>query len=116
MSNENVVTAAANKPKPGGKKPQPAAAPAKPKGVSGNELKVLTALLKAGKSLSRNDLAIKTGIRRGWSKMLGAHTKEIKPNTLQGRGLVKAVEVEGERAIQYVVTAAGKKAIEKAGK
>lgn len=87
-------------------------------GLTGNEVKILTALTKSNKPLTRDQLRSKTGINKGWSRVLGAATKDDggvnADASLEGRGYVKADKPEGQRTLEYTVTAAGRKALEKA--
>lgn len=107
-------------PAPKGKKPavKEAAAPAPKAGsdsLNGSETKILTALSKASSPMTRDDLRKKTGIQKGYSGLLGSHTKEVQPETLLGRGLVKvSIPAEGQRQHGYEITAKGKKELEKA--
>lgn len=76
----------------------------------GNAKKVLQALAKTGpdKTMTRQQLAEKTEIAKGWSKLLGSPTKDAKDHGLEAQGLVKSVAVEGQRALGYYITAKGK--------
>jgi hypothetical protein len=107
---KKVVKKAAGK-KAAGKK----AAAAEKGGLSGNQRKVLQALAKttADKTLTRGELAEKTGIERGWSKLLGSPTKDAKDHGMEAEGLVKSQKVEGERGLGYFITAKGKAALAK---
>lgn len=91
--------------------------PAKNGTLTGNEAKVLKAL-SSGAVLTREELRRKTGINKGWSRMLGASSKEdggaAGDASLEGRGLITSDRPEGERAFSYKLTAAGRKALEKA--
>jgi hypothetical protein len=80
------------------------------------ETKVLIVLSKAKGDLTRADLSSKTGIVKGWSKLLGSATKEIDPTSLEGRGLVKSSKAEGSASLTYCITPAGKKALAAAKK
>lgn len=78
--------------------------------LTGNELKVLTALKgtsAGGKTLSRSKLKEKTGINKGYSKMLGAATKGDMGDGLESRGFVKHVKIEDQRELGYHITAKG---------
>ena len=95
-------------------KPTTEATPKEKGGLTGNQLKALGVLAKATQPMTRSQLAAKTGIKKGWSKMLGQVTKGG-GNGLEAAGLVKSmVADEGERGYRYIITAAGKKAVEKA--
>lgn len=103
-------------PKANGKKAAPAA---KANGLTGNEVLILTALSKAGgKPLTRDQLRSKTGIQKGWSRTLGAGTKDDGGvrggESLEGRGYVRSDLPEGSRKLEYTLTPAGKKALDKA--
>lgn len=76
--------------------------------LTGNERLVLATLAKNSQPLTRQDLASKTKISKGWSKMLGAATKDVAKDSLEGRGLVKSEKHEDQRAMVYKVTTAGK--------
>lgn len=102
-----------------GKAPRKAKAKAKAAkntGVTGREVKVLTALSKAmPDGLTRPQLVKKTGINRGWSRLLGASTKKgfgsAGKTSMEGRGLIRHEKHEDSRAMIYVITATGRKAI-----
>lgn len=90
--------------------------------LSPNEIKVLQCLEDNGE-MSRAELTDATGIQKGWAKLLGSPTKEIKEDSLEGRKLVKHSKYEpqegdekhGKRAgFVYDITATGKKALAKA--
>lgn len=108
--------------KPAGKKGNKNGAKATPartdNSLTGNEVKILTALFKSGKPMTRADLAKKTGINKGWSRVLGSSTKEdggmSGDESLEGRGLVKCERHEGERSLSYTITARGKAELAKA--
>lgn len=85
-------------------------------GLNGSQIKVLKAL-KGGKELTRAELTEKTGIAKGWAKLLGAATKDgdWAENSMEGMGLVKSGEAqEGKRGLAYTITAKGTKALETA--
>jgi len=111
---EKKTTKAAAK-KTGGKK--------KFGGLNVSEMKVLEAL-KDGEARTRNDLRGITGIQKGWSKILGAPTKGVSPESLEGRKFVKSEkhEAQGEgdtktpAGLYYTIMAGGKKVLEKANK
>lgn len=88
-------------------------------GLTGTEVKTLTALAKV-ESANRDKLRATTGVQKGWSKILGASSKEDFGSTgsdsLCGRGLVKVLQIEGDRQYHYAITPAGRKALEKAKK
>lgn len=132
---ETVTTATATKPRKGtrkGSKPatKPSTKPAAEKpaskpatatstpakkaegGLTNKAIKVLTLLSKAPNGLTRKAMIEKTGIQKGWAKLLGAPTKG-NPGGLEGKGLVKSSRTEGDAKITYVITAAGRKAISK---
>lgn len=86
--------------------------------LTGNEVLILAAMVKAGdKPLSRKQLAAKTGINKGWSRTLGASTKDDcgagGSDSLEGRGLIKAAKEEENRFFTYTITAAGRKLLAK---
>ena len=89
------------------------------KGLTGNEQKILKAL-SGGAALTRAELRKKTGINKGWSRALGASSKDdggvAGKDSLEGRGYVASDRAEGDRQFTYKITAAGRKALEKAGK
>lgn len=86
-------------------------------GLSPNQIKVLSTLAKAKGPLTRTELATKTGINKGWSRLLGASTKDDSENGgLEAEGLVKVEKPEDSRGLVYTITAAGRKALEKASK
>ena len=93
-------------------------APSTPDGLNGSHVKILKAL--SNKDLTRGQLKDKTGIERGWSKLLGASTKEglgtAGETSLEGRGLVNSAKIEGQRSMVYSITSAGKKALANATK
>jgi hypothetical protein len=89
----------------------------KERGLSGNKILTLETLNKAKDGLTRAQLAEKTGIVKGWAKMLGAVTQgDAAEGTLEGDGLVTSDDVEGIRGLVYTITAKGKKALENAKK
>lgn len=84
--------------------------------LTAKEITVLSLLAKSNKPLTRADLIAKTGIAKGWSALLGAASKgDVAADTLMGRSLVKAEKHDGER-VTYLITAAGRKALEQASK
>lgn len=83
--------------------------------LSSNQVKILEQL-SSGRRMSRKDIAEATGIQKGFSKLLGAQENPAE-TALEPMGLVKSEEPkEGERGLQYTITAGGKKALEKAQK
>lgn len=82
-------------------------------GLTPNEKKILGVLAKNKKPLTRADLSKKTGINKGWSRVLGASSKGEDPDSLIGRRLVKCEDYEDVRGYCYVITAAGRKAVGK---
>ncbi len=74
------------------------------------EVKVLE--LVASSPKTRKQLIAATGIQKGWSDLLGAPTREILPNTMQGKGWIKQEKVDNVLTIK--IMAAGKKVLEKA--
>lgn len=94
-----------------------AEAPVRKNELSPSRLKILAALAKAPNGLTRNEMAVKTGITKGWSKLLGAATKESSANGgMEEAGLVKSSKQEERKGLVYIITAAGRKALEKASK
>jgi hypothetical protein len=94
----------------------PAVVDAAKSDLTERELKVLKALKAAGKkALTRAELSTATGIPRGWSKLLGAATKQGLGKrgkaSLEGRGLIASSRAEGELTLSYTLTAAGTKAL-----
>lgn len=91
----------------------------KASGLTGNEIKVLKALKGAKTPLTRKQLATKTEIAKGWSRMLGASTKDdggvAGKDSLEGRGLIKVqADPEGGRALLYTITKKGEQSLAKA--
>lgn len=81
-------------------------------GLSSVQARTLRALKGTSKSktLTRKQLAAKTGKKKGWARLLGAASKG-KPakGTMEGNGLVASVR-EG-RTFSYFITPAGTKAL-----
>lgn len=102
-------------------KPAPAVkkAPKEKGDISPNQIKILEAL-KGGKPLTRKELADKLGISKGFSKMLGAVSKDdygaAGQSGLCAKGYVIADRGEEDRVSSYKITPAGKAALEKAKK
>jgi DNA-binding MarR family transcriptional regulator len=83
--------------------------------LNGSQIKILETLV-SGRRMSRKDIAEKTGIQKGYSKLLGAQENPSE-TALEPLGYVKSEEPnEGERGLQYTITAKGKVALEKAKK
>lgn len=113
--------------KPVTKKVAKAAAPKEPaerkargfNGLTQSKIKTLQEL-RDGMPKTRNDLVEATGIQKGWSKLLGAVTKDNfggHADSLLALGYVKQlVAEEGVRGTRYQITATGRKALEKAEK
>src|SRR5262249_17326909 len=82
---------------------KPADAPTGNDALTANEAKVLGALAKAKAPLTRKDLAAATGINKGWSRLLGAATREgggaAGKDGLEARGLVKCEPGGDTRAL-----------------
>lgn len=70
---------------------------------------------KKGAGLTRTQLVERSGITKGWSRVLGAATKDTDPNTLLGKKYVEAHKEEGE-SYKYSITERGKKALAAADK
>ena len=90
-------------------------------GLNPNEIKTLECLVKG--DCTRKDMQKATGIEKGWSKMLGSPTKGISEDSMEGRKLIKSAKYEPQEGesksragFVYSITAAGKKALEKANK
>lgn len=80
--------------------------------LTNKEHKALSAL-KKGKELTRKEMAEKTGMKKGWSKMLGATTKGPCASTsLEGREFIQSKRYESSRVLHYTITDKGKKALE----
>lgn len=88
--------------------------------LTGTALRALTALAGSKAPLTRAELAEATGVQKGWSRLLGAATKEgggaAGAKSLEARGLVRCEPQEGGRALAYTITPAGKKALAAAQK
>jgi len=89
-----------------------------PAGLSGNEIRVLTAL-RDGAELTRQQIRQRTGMgEKGWSKLLGAATRVdggVQGGGLEGKGLISTVRDAFGRAViplRYSITEAGRKALE----
>lgn len=114
------------KAKPGPKQPKaPAPKPAPKKAGKGGAVKTagagnalapfearVLALLGASKvPMTRADLIRATGVRKGWSRLMGTVTKDNGGTGLEGRGLVRSEPPDresGERGHRYVITARGR--------
>lgn len=79
-------------------------------GPTQKQFRVLNAIEKGGKT--RKQLEAELNVRKGWSALLGAPGKEIKPKTMQGLGWINQ---EGN-PITVTITAAGKKVLAHARK
>lgn len=79
------------------------------------EVKVLAALAGANAPLTRQELSKALGITKGWSRLLGAATKDdlgaAGSDSLEGRGLIQCDKPEGERPLRYTITPAGREAL-----
>lgn len=88
--------------------------------LNGSNIRILSALRKSPIPMTRAELSAVTGINKGWSRLLGAATKEdggvAGSDSLEAKGYVTNRKVEDERAIQYSITASGRKALDKAEK
>ena len=84
------------------------------------QIKVLTVLSLTASPMNRKQLFEKTGMKKGWSKLLGASTKDgygtFGGDSLEGRKLVKSQKIEETIGLHYIITSAGKKALEKSSK
>lgn len=118
MAKKTTTTKTAPKKTTAAKKaaPKKAAPAAKADGLTDVQTRVLTALKNtaSGKGLTRAQLSEKTGINKGWSRILGAYTKDDgganADNSMTGLGLVSSQKMEGE-PVSYYITAKGKKAL-----
>lgn len=82
--------------------------------LTASDIKVLKALSKSGKPLTRNELREQTGINKGWSRILGSATREVSEHSLEGRKMVKCEQSEESgRTLLYTITATGKNALAK---
>ena len=85
-------------------------------GYNPAQVRALTLLkhTKPNQGLTRAVLAEKSGVAKGWSRILGAATKDAKgasgKSSLMAKGLIQAEKHEGE-PITYVITANGRKAL-----
>jgi chromosome segregation and condensation protein ScpB len=88
--------------------------PKHPSGLSDSKVRVLGLLAKTPRGLTRAQLAEKTGIQKGWAKLLGAPSKG-KPvkGTLEGDGYVESREPQEDegRSMVYNITHKGKQAL-----
>lgn len=89
-------------------------------GLTGNEIKVLNALLDDSE-LTRQQLRQRTGMgAKGWSKLLGAATRDgggVQGGGLEAKGLIRTVRDEFGRAViplRYLITDAGRRSLEHA--
>jgi len=73
-----------------------------------SDIRILKALAK-GQELTRGQIREATGISKGYSKLLGAATRDVAPESLQGRKMVQVFQHEGQRALTYKITTVGKK-------
>jgi len=93
---------------------------ATPVSLTTKETKVLNVLASSPIPMTRAELTTRTGIKKGWSRLLGASTKEdggvAGSKSLEAKGYVTNRKVEDERSIQYTITASGRKALDKAKK
>lgn len=101
---------------------KPAAAPRAPRAagngdLTAKELATLKALAVAAKPMTRPELAKATGMAKGWSALLGAHTKadggQSGDKGLIARGYVATATVEGTSLTAYQLTDKGKEAAAK---
>lgn len=107
-------------------KPAPAAKAetAPKKDLRDGQVRILKALLKAGRSLTGSDLAAKAGVDPSLIGNLAGYrnaeinARPVHAQNLLNRGFVKLVpgEKDGRETTEYTITAAGKKAAEKADK
>ncbi|KKN70621.1 hypothetical protein LCGC14_0428940 [marine sediment metagenome] len=100
--------------------------PGKKEGLSKMQVRILTALKGTsigGKEVTREQLRSKMRIdaetKIGWSKLLGAATREgdgVQGGGLLGMGFIKSTKNEGSRVLVYAITASGQKAAEASSK
>jgi hypothetical protein len=87
-------------------------------GLTPTMVRVLELLSHGSKT--RGELAEATGVAKGWSRILGAATKEdggaAGEDSLESKGFVKHSKHEGDRSLNYEITAAGRKALATAQK
>ncbi len=95
----------ATTPVKGGKTTKPTAPVKEKGGLSTSRIATLSVLKKAGKPITHDAIATATGKPKG-----------NKLRELTAEGLVATTEQEGTRGYVYAITAAGKKALESAGK
>lgn len=106
--------------KPAAKKASPKAAPkaaAEPKteaeatnGLTKVQTRILE-FIKANPGCSRPEIKDGTGMHGGLSKIMGAPTKGVAENTLEGMGYITSGKEESVRAMVYHITAEGIKAL-----
>lgn len=81
-------------------------------GLSAPALRALQYMAKAGRNVSRADLAGATGQLKGWSKLLGTREGNHE-DSLCALGLVKCIQEEGE-PMRYCITIKGRDALKAA--
>lgn len=86
-------------------------------GLTSRQVRVLE-VLKSGREMTRKEMAEATGITKGWSKMLGAASKQgggaAAGKGLEQQGYVKIAPNEEGRTLLYSITAKGRKLLAKA--
>lgn len=115
-------TPKATKPAPAAKTETNGAAPKKD--LRDGQVRILKALLKAGRSLTGSDLAAKAEVDPSLIGNLAGYrnaeinARPVHAQNLLNRGFVKFVqgEKDGRETTEYTITAAGRKALEKASK
>jgi len=88
--------------------------------LNGSQVKLLLTLGKSKKEMDRKQLSAKTGINKGFSRLLGAATKDANgvhgSSSLIGLGFVKAEKHEDSRTLTYALTAKGRKKFQQLSK
>ena len=85
-------------------------------GLTGQQVRILTAVAKAKGNVSYGDVRVATGILKGLSRMMVATSSKgaSYPNSLEGLGLIKSHEAQdnhGRARFCFAVTAKGTKAL-----
>lgn len=94
-------------------------APVKDGGIKGPRLRILQAVAKAGRGLTRGEISEATGIGSGFTSLLGhLEADRREEGSLSKLGFLspKADDVDGKQVVVWNLTAAGRKAMEKASK
>ena len=90
-------------------------------GLTGSQVRILTAVAKAKGNVSYNDVRVATGILKGLTRMMAANSSKgaSYPNSLEGQGLIKSHEAQdnhGRARFCFAVTAKGTKTLKAAPK